>query len=49
MTKVQIKNEKITPFGGFFLHESGFLAMWVHLSTKCCVFDVFHMAISTTR
>ena len=49
MAKVQIKSEKITPFGGIF-HVRELFPVWRgQLSTKFWVFGVRHTAISTAR
>ena len=47
MAKVQIKSEKITPFGGIFHVRELFSVLWVRLSTKFWVFDVIVMGTGT--
>ena len=49
MAKVQIKSEKITPFGGIFHVRELFPDLRGLLSSKFWVFVVRHTAISTTR
>ena len=49
MAKVQIKSEKITPFGGILHVRELFPVLWVRLSTEFWGFGVRHTAISTAR
>ena len=49
MSKVQIKSEKITPFGGIFHARELFSRFRGRLSTKSWVFDALHTANSTVR
>ena len=49
MAKVQIKSEKVTPFGGIFHVRELFPVIWLRLSTKCWGCDVRRTAISTAR
>ena len=49
MAKVQIKSEKITPFGGIFPVREQFSRFVGRLSTEFWGFGVHHTAISTAR